>query len=77
MNQSRLGSLIESLTNIAVGFGVALISQIIIFPLYDVHVPLSTDLVITIWFTFISLVRSYILRRYFNSRRGAGLQGSN
>lgn len=70
MSQSRKGSLIEAFANIAVGFGVALVSQIVIFPFYDVHVPLSTDLVITCWFTVISLVRSYLLRRFFNSRRG-------
>lgn len=67
MTQSKKGSLIEACANIAVGFVVALISQLIIFPFYGVHVPLSTDLMITGWFTIISLVRSYWLRRIFNA----------
>lgn len=64
--QSRLGSFIESLLNILVGSGVALLSQLIIFPLYGVHLPLQDNIMITIWFTFISIARSYTLRRVFN-----------
>jgi len=66
MTQTRKGSLIEAVVNILIGFGVALISQLIIFPAYGVHVPLSTDLAITGWFTLVSLVRSYCIRRWFN-----------
>ena len=65
--QSRIGSVIESVANIAVGFGVALASQMLIFPLYGVHLSLHDNAMITVWFTFISLARSYILRRTFNS----------
>lgn len=68
MVQTRLGSLIESLMNIAIGYCVALLSQIAIFPLFDIHVPLSTNLWIGAWFTVISLVRSYVIRRWFNAR---------
>lgn len=77
MSQTRKGSLFEALTNIAVGFGVALISQIIIFPLYDVHVPITTDLAITLWFTLVSLVRSYLLRRFFNARLARAVSAGN
>ena len=65
--QSRIGSIIESVANIAVGFGVALASQMLIFPLYGVHLPVYDNIMITLWFTLISLARSYILRRVFNS----------
>lgn len=67
MTQSRTDSLLESAANIAVGIGVAFLSQLVIFPLYGVHVPVSTNLEITLWFTLVSLVRSYCLRRWFNS----------
>lgn len=60
MQQTRLGSLIEALMNIAVGYGVAVLSQIAIFPIFGIRVPLSTNLWIGAWFTVISLVRSYI-----------------
>jgi hypothetical protein len=74
MQQTRLGSLIESLLNIAIGYLVALLSQLMIFPLFDIHVPLSTNLWIGAWFTLISLVRSYIIRRWFNARLHSAAQ---
>ena len=68
MEQTKLGSLIESLMNIIIGYGVALLSQIMVFPMFDIHVPLRTNLGIGAWFTAISLVRSYVIRRWFNAR---------
>lgn len=68
MQQTRMGSLIESLMNIVIGYGVALISQIVIFPLFDVYVSMTTNMLIGAWFTLISLVRSYVIRRWFNAR---------
>lgn len=64
--QSKIGSLVESLINILIGFGIALGSQILIFPLYGVRIPLHDNVMITLWFTLISIARSYTLRRLFN-----------
>jgi len=64
--QLKRHSLLESIINVAVGYGVALVSQIVIFPLYGMEVPLSANIQIGIWFTAISIVRSYVLRRAFN-----------
>ncbi len=66
--QSRLGSLIESGINILIGYFVALISQIVLFPFFGIHVDLQTNLWIGAWFTLISLARSYVIRRWFNAR---------
>ena len=68
MTQTKLGSFIESVINIIIGYGVALASQIIIFPLFDIHISLTTNMWIGAWFTVISLARSYIIRRWFNAR---------
>lgn len=68
MQQTRLGSLIESLMNITIGYGVALLSQIVIFPMFGIHVSLTTNLWIGAWFTLISLLRSYVIRRWFDER---------
>lgn len=68
MNQTKIGSLIESVINIIIGYTVALISQIIIFPLFDIKVSIGTNLWIGAWFTLISLIRSYVIRRWFNAR---------
>lgn len=65
--QSKIGSLVESLINILIGFGIALGSQILIFPMYGVNIPLHDNVMITLWFTLISIARSYSLRRLFNS----------
>lgn len=66
--QSKTHSLIESGANIAVGYIVALVSQLLIFPLFDIHVPFADNLMIGAWFTAISLMRSYAIRRWFTKR---------
>lgn len=68
MTQSRLESLLESVANILIGYCIALASQLVLFPLYGIHIALTTNLWIGFWFTLVSLVRSYLLRRYFNQR---------
>jgi len=74
--QPRLHSFVESLSNVAIGYTVALVSQLVIFPHYGIHVPLSSNLAIGLWFTFISIARSYCLRRAFN-RNAAISVGKN
>ena len=64
--QSKKHSLIESLTNVAIGYFVALASQLLIFPLMGYNVPVSDNIIIGLCFTVISIIRSYILRRFFN-----------
>lgn len=66
--QSRWGSLTESVLNVLIGYSVAVISQLIIFPLFDIHVGLRQNLFIGLWFTVISIVRSYAVRRLFNGK---------
>jgi hypothetical protein len=64
--QTKTQSMIEACANVLVGYLVALASQLLVFPLFGIHVPLSSNLAIGAWFTVISLVRSYVLRRWFN-----------
>ena len=65
--QTRLMSLIESVANIVVGYGVAVITQLLVFPLFGLAASLSDNLVIGLIFTIVSLARSYALRRAFNA----------
>lgn len=67
--QSRRWSLIEAVANVLVGLGVSLVSQLVIFHLYGVELSLAQNLKIVLWFTLISIVRSYLLRRIFNRIR--------
>lgn len=64
--QSRLQSLFEAGANVLLGYGVALGAQLIVFPLFGIVIPLASNIAIGIIFTFVSLVRSYLLRRLFN-----------
>ena len=66
MSQTKKHSLIESFSNVAIGYFVALGSQLAIFPLYGIHIPLQHNIAIGAWFTVISIIRSYVLRRWFN-----------
>lgn len=68
MNQTKLQSFVEAVFNTAIGFVVAMASQILVFPLFGIHVPIETNLGISAWFTLISVVRSYVIRRWFNDR---------
>ena len=69
MRQSKRMSMIESLTNVAVGYGVAVSAQILVFPLFGLEVALVDNLAIGAIFTGISIVRSYTLRRVFEEIR--------
>lgn len=64
--QSRKHSAIESLVNVLIGYLVAVGSQVAIFPFFAIHIPMHQNFIIGLWFTLISIVRSYILRRVFN-----------
>ena len=66
--QTKYQSLIESLTNILIGYLTALLSQVLIFPSFDIDVTFQDNLLIGLYFTIISLIRSYLVRRYFNKR---------
>jgi hypothetical protein len=68
MTQTKLESFIETCINTAIGYVVALISQLLVFPMMGIHVSISTNLEIGAWFTLISIVRGYIIRRWFNAR---------
>jgi hypothetical protein len=68
--QSRRMSMIEVATNITIGLVVSFIIQIAIFKLYDINISVTQNIEITIWFTVISIIRSYLIRRWFNSMKG-------
>ena len=69
MKQSRLMSLAESLANVLVGYGVAVLTQLVVFPLFGLVVTVTENLLIGLIFTAVSIVRSYALRRGFEALR--------
>ena len=66
--QTKIQSLIESFINILIGYITAILSQLLIFPLFNINLPIQDNLLIGLYFTLISLVRSYVIRRYFNKK---------
>jgi hypothetical protein len=63
--QSRAMSLAEAVTNVIVGYAIAVATQTMILPLFDVHLSLGDNLLVGGVFTLVSIVRSYLLRRAF------------
>lgn len=68
MLQTKRQSLIEILTNVAIGYLVSLIANLIVLPLFNYNISLTDGIYISIIFTVISVVRGYIIRRWFNSK---------
>ena len=67
--QSRAMSLVESVANVIVGYGVAVVTQILIFPIFGVHTTLAQNLKMGAVFTTVSIGRSFALRRVFEEIR--------
>jgi hypothetical protein len=67
MKQSRLMSLVEAVANVIVGYGLAVVTQILIFPVFGLHTTLAQNLKMGAVFTVVSIARSYVLRRLFES----------
>lgn len=64
--QTRLASLCEAMANTFIGLVVTLGANYIIFPAYDIHVSFWANIQIVAWFTLLSVVRSYFVRRLWN-----------
>jgi hypothetical protein len=62
-------SLVEAIANVGVGFLVALLTQIIVFPLFGLGVTFGENFAIGGLFTLASIARSYALRRLFEAIR--------
>jgi hypothetical protein len=62
-------SLVESLANVAVGYGIAVLTQIAVFAFLGLHVSLADNLVMGAVFTIVSIARSFTLRRVFEELR--------
>jgi hypothetical protein len=66
MTQSRKQSAFEAVANVVVGYGIAVLTQFTVFPLFGIHATVGQNLAIGAIFTGVSLARSYLLRRLFN-----------
>ena len=65
MSQSHRASLLEAVTNVVVGYGLAVGAQLAVFPVFGLVPTLPDSLRIAALFTGLSLARGYLLRRLF------------
>jgi len=66
MQQTKLSSFIESIVNIIVGFGINYLLNLLVFPIFNLHISLKDNFYLGLIFTVASVIRSYTLRRWFN-----------
>jgi len=69
MKQSRAMSLVEAIANVVVGYGVAVATQMLVFPLLGLQTTLAQNLKLGLVFTVVSIARSFTLRRVFEAIR--------
>lgn len=67
--QSCRMSLLEAAANVVIGYVLAVMTQIAVFPLFGVWPTLKENLAIGAVFTGVSLLRSYCVRRAFENWR--------
>jgi hypothetical protein len=68
VRQSRLGSLIETGINIFIGFWVNYFANLMILPLFGLHISLTENFALGLMYTLVSVARSYAIRRWFDAR---------
>lgn len=69
--QTKKQSAGEALVNVFFGYWINVFAVQLIFPMFGIPVAFKQNLYIGILFTFISLIRSYLLRRLFNKWHSA------
>lgn len=68
MKQNKIDSVLEALTNILIGAGIALCAQLVWFPFLGKSFTMVENLATTAFFTLISFLRTYGIRRLFNGK---------
>jgi len=66
MKQTKHKSLIESITQTIIGLGTSILIQVILYPIMGIPVTFAQNIIITLVFFIVSILRGYLVRRYFN-----------
>ena len=64
--QSKLDSFIEAWLNVLIGFGVSVLANFVIFPLVGIGASTTQIITVGVFMTFVSVARSYFVRRFAN-----------
>ena len=66
--QTKKHSIIESITQTIIGLITSILVQITIYPMMGIPVTFSQNLIITAVFFVVSIIRGYLVRRYFSRK---------
>ena len=66
--QTKRQSLVETLTSVFVGWLVGVILNLTVLPLFDYNITVVDSLWVSLIFTTVSVIRGYVIRRWFNSK---------
>ena len=69
MSQSRAMSFFEAIANVVLGYTVAVGTQMLVFPMFGLNTSLGQNLKLGAAFTVVSILRSFALRRLFETLR--------
>ena len=69
LKQSRAMSFVEAATNVVAGLVLAMLAQILVFPLFGIALAIEANVAIASIFTALSVARSFLLRRVFEALR--------
>jgi len=64
--QSKIDSFIEAWLNVLIGFGISVLANFVIFPLVGIGASTTQIIAVGIFMTFVSVARSYLVRRWAN-----------
>ena len=68
MKQTKKQSIVESITQTVIGLVTSFLIQLIIYPILNIPVTFSQNLIITFVFFLASILRGYVIRRFFNNK---------
>ena len=66
--QTKKQSMIETLTSVFVGWLIGVILNMLVLPLFDYNITVIDSLWVSLIFTVVSVIRGYVIRRFFNSK---------
>ncbi len=64
--QKKKHSFMETCLGTTIGYFVAICTQMVVFPIFNIETSHSENITIAAIFTVISLIRGYFVRRLFN-----------
>ena len=63
--QGKKGSLVESIIHVLSGWGVAIITQLIVYPLMGIEVSIVQNINLSLIFIVVGFIKQYYVRRLF------------